>query len=276
MKVIEEFIQGKANNSALCEDAIFVSNDFVAVIDGATSKSERLWDGKTSGKIASQILQQKMADIPRESTAEKAALLLNDAIANWYKSQKCFELMAKNPVERATASILIYSRYQKQIWFIGDCQSMIDNTLITNMKPIDTLIENLRAFYLEYELLNGKSIQDLLDHDTGRDAVVPFIAKQTYLQNADSPSEFVYDVIDGFFSRMQSIKICDVPEKAKHLVLASDGYPSLKNSLEKSEAALAEILAEDPLCFRKFRSTKGIKKGNVSYDDRAYVKIALQ
>jgi glycerophosphoryl diester phosphodiesterase len=46
--------------------------------------------------------------------------------------------------------------------------------------------------------------------------------------------------------------------------------------LEASEQALQEILRDDPLLFRKYKATKGLQPGNVSFDDRAYVKIELK
>lgn len=55
----------------------------------------------------------------------------------------------------------------------------------------------------------------------------------------------------------------------------SDGYPYLKTSLEETEQTLQEILRDDPLFFRKYKSTKGITEGAVSYDDRSYVKLII-
>ncbi|GCE09255.1 hypothetical protein KDAU_65840 [Dictyobacter aurantiacus] len=49
-----------------------------------------------------------------------------------------------------------------------------------------------------------------------------------------------------------------------------------KITLEASELALQEVLQEDPLLFRKYKTTKGLQRGNVSFDDRAYIKIALR
>ena len=58
-------------------------------------------------------------------------------------------------------------------------------------------------------------------------------------------------------------------------MLASDGYPDLKETLAASEERLQEILDDDPLLFRKYKATKGMHEGNVSFDDRAYVKLKV-
>ena len=59
-------------------------------------------------------------------------------------------------------------------------------------------------------------------------------------------------------------------------MLASDGYPYLKDTLEASEQALQEVLQEDPLLFRKYKATKGLQIGNRSFDDRAYIKLEIK
>jgi len=39
-----------------------------------------------------------------------------------------------------------------------------------------------------------------------------------------------------------------------------------------SEELLARLLAEDPLCIGPLKGTKGVALGNVSFDDRAYLR----
>ena len=57
--------------------------------------------------------------------------------------------------------------------------------------------------------------------------------------------------------------------------MASDGYPVLKETLEETEEALKIVLETDPLCFRQYKSAKGLQKGNNSFDDRTYIKFEL-
>ena len=40
--------------------------------------------------------------------------------------------------------------------------------------------------------------------------------------------------------------------------------------------AAHDLLQRDPLLFRDYKSTKGLVAGNVSFDDRAYVKVQLE
>ena len=56
MRIIEQFIKGKYNDPNLCEDAICVTENFIAVIDGVSSQSDFRFEDKKLGKIISDIL----------------------------------------------------------------------------------------------------------------------------------------------------------------------------------------------------------------------------
>jgi len=56
LQLIESFICGKENNPRTCEDGLFISERYVAVIDGVTAKGNRLWNNKTSGAFAKDVL----------------------------------------------------------------------------------------------------------------------------------------------------------------------------------------------------------------------------
>ncbi len=58
------------------------------------------------------------------------------------------------------------------------------------------------------------------------------------------------------------------------IILASDRYPMLQETLQSSEQILPWILAKDVLIIgRPYSSTKGLVPGNVSYDDRTYIRF---
>lgn len=60
------------------------------------------------------------------------------------------------------------------------------------------------------------------------------------------------------------------------VVLASDGYPNLKGTLEESECELSDVIENDPMCFLLHRSTKGVRDDrNTSYDDRAFCRLLV-
>ncbi|MGH7456953.1 MAG: hypothetical protein ACRENG_36720, partial [bacterium] len=102
------------------------------------------------------------------------------------------------------------------------------------------------------------------------------IKRQALFQNNPEAGELAFGVVDGFPVEERGILIKQVHEDVQTLVLATDGYPILANSLSKTEKLLRAILREDRLLFRKYKYTKGKGKGQNSFDDRAYLKILLQ
>jgi len=180
------------------------------------------------------------------------------------------QTLAVRPEERLCASAVIYNRYRRQIWMIGDCACLVDGILYDNPKPYESGLAERRARLIQ------ESAQDLfftpealMDHDTARDAILPSLIEAMRDENK------TYAVIDGFPIYNNGVKIIELEDSVKEIVLASDGYPFLLPSLEESEAALQRQLAEDPLCIRTFKATKGLMNGQVSFDDRAYLRIRV-
>jgi hypothetical protein len=274
MKVLEQYLWSKTANPNDCEDGIFVNESFAVVVDGATSKSGTLWDGKKSGQVARDLILNKCSELSGDIDAQSAFLQLDSAITDWYVEHGVLEMMSQNPVERPSASVVVYSKKHAEIWMVGDCQVIIDGRLVSNEKKIDQVTADARAAFIEAEILAGASVTDLLAHDTGRDFIQPLLERQNRFQNRVDAGQFGYETIDGFFAQYPRIRV--VPATgAQELVLASDGYPVLTRTLLESEELLASILADDPLLYKKFRSTKGLVKHNTSYDDRAYLKLGF-
>ena len=96
---------------------------------------------------------------------------------------------------------------------------------------------------------------------------------QMAFENKNIP--FGYPVLNGQGIAPSMIKVYPV-KSGDEILLASDGYPVLGGTLAESEKELQRILKEDPLCFRVYRSTKGKKSCNISFDDRAYCRILVQ
>src|SRR5579883_433995 len=273
--LIEQFLAAKSGREEDCEDAIYAGPNFVAVIDGATSKSERRWDGKTGGRIAAEIIKEAFEHVPADATARKTVDILTAAIHALYVQHDAVDLMSTWPVQRAVASFVAINLARRELWFVGDCQCLLDHELLTNTKRIDDITADARSLFLETELLQGKTIEELRQHDSGRAFILPLLERQTLLQNTPAAGPYWFPVIDGYPVPDTGIRVQSLPEHMESVVLASDGYPYLKNSLEASEQALQEVIAEDPLLFRSYKSTKGLSEGNISYDDRAYIRIKM-
>lgn len=279
MNIIETFLLGKENNPDTCEDGLFISDYLIAVIDGVTAKGTHLWNGKKSGCFAKDILLDTLKNITADSN--NRIFLEQEDSAVWILKkldsalhQKSMELYPNAlPLEEyPRASIIFYNDLRKEIVSYGDCQCKINGQLFSHLKKIDILNSELRAYHLEYAILHGKTIDDLKRNDVGRTAILENLKMQFSFEN--KIGTFAYPVLNGFGIEPHLLKIYQI-QRQDTIILASDGYSELGDSLEESESLLKEILSEDPLCFRRNCSTKGLKEGNISFDDRVFCKIQV-
>lgn len=277
MKVIESKIEGKKSPES-CEDGLVVTADFIAVIDGSTSKTpHHLSPDMKNGRYAMVLISEYIQhELKPESTVEDFCEGVTSYIYNKvYRQQGIEEQMQAHPEERLTASAILYSKAKNEVWMVGDCQAIIDGKLYENNKPFEDIVARRRV-----ELIRqGFTPQE------ARKTIEPLLI-QAMLEGQNK----TYTVIDGFSIYLKGVKVVSLnaPQKnvetdvadslplpTKEIVLASDGYPFLKPTLTESEEALAHLLAYDPQCTHEFIATKGIVEGNKSFDDRTYIRFQI-
>ncbi|WP_226036560.1 hypothetical protein [Aquibacillus saliphilus] len=272
--VKEVLSEGKKGDSLLNEDLYVLTDHFIAVIDGATNVSGKRIADKTPGRFAAEIIKDTIEGLTAETTLEKMISHINENLQIAFLKYNLINEIAEKKWMAPSASLVVYSHYYNEVWQVGDCQLMIDGQVYKNDKELDTITGNARSLYLEGEIKKGKTIEQLIEHDTGWEFIRPLIQQQYFMQN-DSQNQYGYDVINGFNVDLNRVKITKVQVNACEIILASDGYPFLKGTLLESENALSSLLNDDPLCFRVYKSAKGLVKGNKSFDDRTFVKFKI-
>jgi len=274
MKLIESYLEGKYGNLNKCEDSIVFTDNYACVIDGSSSRVNMLFDGKTNGKIASEIVAEAVNEFPTNISWKEILERIYNKLNEFYEKRGLKKCIQETPDARAQAAIAIYSKNLNEVCMIADCQCMIDNTMYYNPIIMDEVRVSARALFLEAELRLGKTIEELLENDTGTEYIKPLLGIQYLFKNI-SGSQYSYGVLDGQKIPEEEIKVVKVPKGAKNIILSSDGYPVLKGTLKESEDELKRIIREDPLCIRINKQFRGVGKGLVSYDDRAYLKIEI-
>lgn len=272
MTIIEQSVIGK-RNAETCEDGIIVTDSFAAVIDGSTSKTPlRINPTMTNGRYCMETVRRHIASLSPTASAEDFCVSVAQTIMSIYKGNKLdITRLQQHPEERMTASAVIYSNSLRQLWFVGDCQCLMNNVLYNNSKPSEAVFAAKRAEFINHAISSGSvSIDDVLrGQDPGRELILPDLIASCKGQN------LTFSVIDGFPIPMQHVKVISVPNDVTELVLASDGYPIILPTLRESEETLNTILNNDPLCINLFKATKGLIKGNTSFDDRSYLRIRI-
>jgi hypothetical protein len=274
--VEEQFIQSKTGNPDDCEDAFHINEHFVAVIDGATSKTARRWNRETCGRTAVKIIRQALDKMPGDYTARQAADLMTSLVHTCYTDYNALAEIQRDPNQRITASCAAVSLSRQEVWLIGDCHFLLGSHYIANPKRIDQMLSEIRALVIELEIQKGVTLEQLKEYDRGRAFILPLLQGHTLFQNNITAPEYWFPAVDGFTISDAGIIITSIPDRVTTIVLATDGYPVLQDTLKDTERILQEILQNDPLVFRQYKSTKGMLKGYVSFDDRTFVKIRLK
>lgn len=288
MKIIESSIIGKKSPEA-CEDGMVVTDDFIAVIDGSTSKTPKhlnpdMKNGRYAMMLISEYIREELkADASVDDFCQGVTAYIYNKV---YEKLGVEERLKEHPEERLTASAILYSRTRNEVWMVGDCQAIIDGKLYENGKSYEQEIARKRVELIEQGLSPAEA----------RKQIEPLLIKAML-----SGQNQTYTVIDGFPIYREGVKVVSVsasssvqdsvpasdsvpcsdsasasdtiPSSSSEIVLASDGYPFLKPTLAASEAALAEQIANDPQNIHSFIATKGIVEGNKSFDDRTYIRF---
>ncbi|WP_337782454.1 hypothetical protein [Segatella sp.] len=289
MKIIESSIIGKKSPEA-CEDGMVVTDDFIAVIDGSTSKTPKhlnpdMKNGRYAMMLISEYIREELkADASADEFCQGVTAYIYNKV---YEKLGVEERLKEHPEERLTASAILYSRTKNEVWMVGDCQAIIGGKLYENGKPYEEKIARKRVELIEQGLSPAEA----------RKQIEPLLIKAML-----SGQNQTYTVIDGFPIYREGVKVVSVsdsssvqdsvpasdsvpcsdsasasdtiPSSSSEIVLASDGYPFLKPTLAASEAALAEQIANDPQNIHSFIATKGIVEGNKSFDDRTYIRFS--
>ena len=279
MKIIESKIVGKKSQES-CEDGMVVTDDFIAVIDGSTSKTPKhlnpdMKNGRYAMMLISEYIREELkADASVDDFCQGVTAYIYNKV---YEKLGVEERLKEHPEERLTASAILYSRTRNEVWMVGDCQAIIDGKLYENGKPYEQEIARKRVELIEQGLSPAEA----------RKQIEPLLIKAML-----SGQNQTYTVIDGFPIYREGVKVVALKTKPvsssietyfqeqtkpvsspNEVVLASDGYPFLKPTLAASEASLAEQIANDPQNIRFFIATKGIVEGNKSFDDRTYIRF---
>ena len=294
MKIIESCIIGKKSPEA-CEDGMVVTDDFIAVIDGSTSKTPKhLNPDMKNGRYAMMLISEYIREeLKTDASVDEFCQGVTAYIYNKvYEKLGVEERLKEHPEERLTASAILYSRTRNEVWMVGDCQAIIAGKLYENGKPYEEKIARKRVELIAQGLSPAEA----------RKQIEPLLIEAML-----SGQNQTYTVIDGFPIYREGVKVVSVsdsssvqdsvsssdscsvqdpvscsgsasasdtiPSSSSEIVLASDGYPFLKPTLAASEAALAEQIANDPQNIRSFIATKGIVEGNKSFDDRTYIRF---
>jgi len=269
-ELIEKYVEGKLSIPDLCEDLLIDLPSFKGIIDGATAKTLPTTGGKSPGLLMAEGIATALQTLEPDVSAHNAIKHINSHILKLPDLGEC--LQNRTSAERPSASIAIYSAQRDEVWLLGDVSVIIDGEDCSTPKIIDEINAGYRSMVNQLHIQAGVPTSDLLHNDLGRKAIMWSLSRQGYFQNNTEVGIYAYGVVDGTPESISFLKIIDV-SSASSIILASDGYPVVRDTVAKSEAALLEVLHLDPLMIDKYKSTKGMQADQTSFDDRAYMRL---
>ena len=259
----EQFSCGKAIGG-YSEDRIILSDNHFGILDGSRGPDISSPDVITAILNASvDYLQSMPPHIDLPTVLEDLS-----GITAQYKAEAGF-----SDYRRSGGFVFcLYSNHFNEIWRVGDCKFRnggMENSLFWQTEK--TCAE-ARSLILHSMLDAGMTREDVMA-DPGYDHVIDTLLhyESSFLNRENNPRSF--GAIIGL--EVPQTYIERYPAQPGLLVVTSDGYPGLWDSLEETETVLSRLLERDPLCIEDNLQCKGLGPGRVSFDDRAYISAEI-
>ena len=290
IKIIESYLMSKKGDSSGGEDRLVLGPIYYGVVDGATDRSGINWNTpenqKKGGEIAAEIIKSTLES--KDVTLDLGGLvsMLNKNINNAAEKSNIDISDVKN---RAIASFAVYVPEKNSIYHIGDCNFVFvkekgELEEHYNEIAVDKLTSELRCRFIM--LCYENKIDPFIDgKDLGGEYIFWILKEQIELENRQFRKDYngkeewipgipyeamVYKTINGLATELD---VTSVPRGTKEIIFASDGFKVIKPTLKETLELLEKQLKDDPHCISILKSAKGLRPGNISYDDMAYLRL---
>lgn len=268
-KLIESFTLSKTGKNSHNEDAFVITDRFIAVFDGETNKSSvRHSKNVTPGRRAALALSDAVHSLYSHQSPTSVVDALHEAI------KEARGTTGASGDGNMAAEGVVLDIESKRLIRVGYIHVGINGHFMPRRKLVDEVAGEARQLMISALLRLGATPDRLLELDQGRKLILPLLkTNQVWRNCADSP--YGYPSLNGTATPAEMIEVIDVQDGAE-VVIATDGYLDPHTTLAASEETLSETLAKDPLLIEHTASTKSIRPGNVSFDDRTYIRLALE
>ena len=263
MKLLDFFTESKTAREETNEDGIYFKGHFAAVIDGATSKTQKTYAGQSGGRFAAKCITAALDRISPKTPPIDLIKEINAALRD--------EIENNNFEYGPSAVIVLYNDFRKELISYGDAPYSINGVKYQSKIESDVIASKRRAEFINKLLKSGVSVEEIQKNDKGREVITDYL-RDAAKSCANVEAPYGYPVISGkniveSFVRVHRIK------EGSELILASDGYPELFGCLSEAEVYLKDAIKKDVLCIKELLGTKGVAFGNVSFDDRTYLRF---
>jgi len=268
--ISEQFVEAKTD-ARLCEDLVVVTNDYAAVIDGASDATGALFDGKAGGRFAAKAIAASIGSLAATATGREFADTLTSALSSAVAE-------AHGALSGATrwpaATVACVSAHRREFWRIGDCHGVIGGVPYPGGKRVDDAAYGFRAAMNAALAETGVALSELIETDPGYVASRALIDIQQHLSN--KVGTWGFGCVNGTPIPDEYVEVVSLPPPPTEVILATDGYPVVHPTLRESEVALAEMTSRDPASINElWPMGKPSRPGANAPDDRTYLRIIV-
>ncbi|MBU6201940.1 MAG: hypothetical protein KJS90_08080 [Acidobacteria bacterium] len=259
------------------EDVAVLGQHAYAVVDGATDKTGLRYRSRgrevSPGLFAAETIADALTDTTED--LELAVLVARAGAALAAERERQHPGLRRE--EYPSASLALLRRSTREALIVGDCRvgwtTQHGAHETSGSIPPDEILPAVRSFVLE-ALAAGGEPWDGSGEDPGRAVIMPALRLQGVFANR--VGRYGYSVLNGEPVPEELTVSLELGE-ARRIVLATDGYPQLvvggRLTLDGAEEHLARMLTEDPFCVGGLMSTKGLRPGQRSFDDRTWLEL---
>ncbi len=261
MRLVTGFSHGKGAGPNL--DRWVVTDGWAAVFDGVTPRGSDL-DAATA---ATEALVDDLVGTVEAVAADLEPMAMVERLTE--------VTCAHQGDQRPAAAAVVFSLVANRVVVIGDGWVGVDGGARFYDHRFEAVVSEARRAITQAALASGWSVDELRRDDPGRRAVHELLVGEAALRNVDADGPYFYSCLDGRPVPRRLLTVVEVPAGARSLCLASDGYPVLAATWEKSERALLADLEADPLRIGRHAGPKAVPPGADTFDDRTFVLLEL-
>lgn len=266
-RVVESLCATGKESEAKKEDRLVVTDDFAAVIDGATS-SGPIGD-RPGGIVAAEAVERAVKELPPDATVrdfvDRATAAIAAAIGDW----------PDETLMRPSAVAAVWSRGRGEVWRVGDCHIRVDGRAYPGGKEIDRIGYEFRCAVIRARLRLGlTSLEAERRVPTMEQPFRPLVTAQHAFLNLDNDDPLAYGGLAGTFVPDRFVEVIEATG-ARDIVLASDGFLSPPATLAEGLAEIARIRENDPLMVDLVKGSRPFMPGRDYFDDTTYLRIAI-
>lgn len=181
----------------------------------------------------------------------------------------------------------VIDKREGKVYILGDITMKLNDFTYDKNPQIDELKSLYRSYLIHRYIKLGYTLDEIEVFDKNKQLETHLLGiEKIGIENGDnnavnnlvsqdmfigSECDFGYMVVNGGEHQLE-YEVYDI-NKGDTIILASDGYPKIYNTLKETEDYLNKVLKEDRLCFKTNKQVTGCYKNQNSYDDRTYVKV---